>query len=54
MCPVGSAFGRSFTLDTEHRCSYIRASLAVAEQRLRFYFQESPEDALQLIATRSF
>lgn len=49
-----SAFGRSFTLDTEYRRSYIRASLAVVEQCLRFYFQESPEDDPQLIVTRSF
>jgi hypothetical protein len=49
-----SAFGRSFTLDAEHRRSYIRASLAVAEQRLRFYFQEAPEEDPQLIDTRPF
>lgn len=49
-----SAFGRSFTLEAEYRRSYIRASLAVAEQRLRFYFQESSEDDPQLIDTRPF
>lgn len=49
-----SAFGRSFTLDIAYRRSYIRTSLTVAEQRLRFYFQESPEDAPQLIDTRPF
>jgi hypothetical protein len=49
-----SAFGHSFTLDAEYRRSYIRASLAVAEQRLRFYFQEAPEEDPQLIDTRPF
>lgn len=38
-----SAFGRSFTLDSAYRRSYIRAILSVEEQRLRFFFQESAE-----------
>ena len=49
-----SAFGRSFTLESTYRHSYIRASLAVAEQRLRFFFQESAEDAPQLVDSRLF
>lgn len=49
-----SAFGRNYTLDDSYRRSYIRASLAVAEQRLRFFFQESSEDEPQLVATRPF
>lgn len=49
-----SAFGQSFTLDPKYRRSYIRASLSVAEQRLRFYFQETAKADAQLVATRSF
>lgn len=49
-----SAFGRSFTLAEDYRRSYIRASLAVAEQQLRFFFQESPEEDPQLVEVRPF
>jgi hypothetical protein len=49
-----SALGRSFTLETEYRRTYVRASLSVAEQCLRFYFQEAPDDVPQLIDTRPF
>jgi hypothetical protein len=49
-----SAFGRTFTLESTYRRSYIRASLAVAEQRISFFFQESPEEDPILIDVRSF
>jgi hypothetical protein len=48
------ALGRSFTLEAEYRRTYVRASLSVAEQCLRFYFQEAPDDVPQLIDTRPF
>jgi hypothetical protein len=49
-----SAFGRSFALDTDYRHSYVRATLSVAEQCLRFFFQESEVDDPQLIAAQPF
>jgi hypothetical protein len=49
-----SAFGRGFTLDEAYRRSYVRATLQVAEQHLRFFYQESPEEEPQLIDERPF
>ena len=49
-----SAFGQTFALTPEFRRAYIRASLSVAEQRLRFFFQDTADAEPQLIDMRPF
>jgi hypothetical protein len=49
-----SAFGRDFKLEGAYRHTYVRATLPVARQQLRFFFQESAEHEPQLIDTAPF
>ena len=49
-----SVLGRYFTLESKYRCSYIRATLTVAEQQVAFYYQEAPDQEPELVDTRPF
>jgi len=46
--------GRHFTLDRKYRRCYIRATLTVADQQVTFYYQEAPDQELELVDTRPF
>ena len=49
-----SVLGRYFTLDTDYRRTYIRATLAVGDQQVAFYFQETQDHEPELVSTQAF
>jgi len=46
--------GQYFTLDAKYRRSYVRATLAVADQQMAFYYQETADQEPELVDTRPF
>jgi hypothetical protein len=49
-----SVLGQFFTLQKKYRLAYIRATLAVADQQVTFYYQETQEQEPELVSTQHF
>jgi hypothetical protein len=49
-----SVLGRSFTLGSEYRYAYVKATLTTVKQQVTFFYQAAPDAKAELVSTQPF